>query len=143
MTQYWAKKVTGQSGVSGLVPTTEETTELFARLNAEKPCRIEVKQPRNGKHSSKYWAILGNAARNTETYANSQKLHEAILMQLGMYEPIIVILPNGEKRAHVELESISYAAKDQAKFAEFYERAMGIIAQDLGFDIEELEKTSA
>ena len=140
MVQYWAQKITGKTGTVGLVPTTADTEGLFARLDSDKPCRVEVKQPRNGKHHRKYWAILGEVADNTEMYADSRAVHEAILLRLKMYDAAILTATDGSQSVTIRFHSISYAQKDQAEFAAFYERAMDVIAGDLGFDIEELER---
>ena len=138
----WAK-VEHVGGQRVLVPTTRSCVEWINHVNADRPVRIDPRQPRNGKHHRLYWCILAEVAHNTETYKDAEALHEAILHQLGMVEPKIIIKPDRTKIITWERESTAFRAMDQAAFSQFFERAMSIIESDMGFDIDEICKSTA
>ena len=141
MTQYWCRKVS-KNGIVGLVPTTAETEEKIRALNNNTPARVEIKQPRNGAHHRLYWAICAEIAANTEGYKDSTHTHRATLYELGKFDIEVIVTPSGKQVAETKWHSISYAEKDQAEFAKYYEQAKDVWAM-WGYDPDELERRNA
>jgi len=139
--QFWMLPTSTSAGLA-LVPSTEETSDALAAANRTVPVRVTMRQPRNGKHHRKYWALLGEVAKNTDLYSNSAALHEAIKLRLGMFDVDTITDTAGNRHRSIITHSIAWDKIDQTEFNRFYERALDVIAADLGFDIEELDKAT-
>lgn len=138
MPSLFAKK-SGQA----LWASDRRTKDTLDKIKEGAIVRVDVKQPRNAAHSRKYWAILHIVADNTEVYDDAESLHEAIKLRLGMYDVEVVDVPGGKPVPMVRFQSISFASMDQLRFRDFYDRAMSVIRNDMGFDIDALEREAA
>lgn len=96
---------------------------------------MDPKQPRKGSHHRLYWAILSKVAENSDAYKNGEALHEAILYQMGRYDKRVIVQPDGEVHVTFDRHSTAFAKMDQAEFQAFYDEAMLMIQNDMGFDI--------
>lgn len=132
------KRYCREWGRSVLVPSTRDSENWLDRVNSEKPVLLDPRQPRNGTHHNLYWAILAEVAHNTERYKSGAALHEGIMMQLGMCEKRIIVMPNGGWEVTCDRDSTAFEKMDQAAFSEYFDTAMGIIQKDMGFDVEAL-----
>ena len=132
--KYFAKRY-GQT----LAPTTKDTADLIESFSSSDIVEITVKKPRHVRHHRKFWAVLGVVARNTE-YEKSDILLDYIKVRLGYVDWFSFKTSDGIALNVPRPKSISFKKMDQVEFSEFYERAMTVIQDDLGFDLALTEK---
>lgn len=124
-------------------PIYNSDSESYNKLKNNVQYCAEIKQPRNPEHHKKLFAlskcVIANLPESSiwqgkEPYA----LIKAIELQLGYVETMIKL--TGE--VLLIPESISFESWDQNKFAEFYIKAVPIMASMIGVSVEELEEGS-
>jgi len=126
-----------------LKPYYQSDMEEFGKLKNNVVYMTEFKQPRNIKHHKLAFALAKCVIANLpETSAWQGKepyaLIKAIELQLGYVETIIKL--SGE--VLLIPESISFENWDQERFAEFYNKAILILANMINVTADELENNS-
>lgn len=89
---------------------------------------------RSAQHNGMYWAQLGQIVKATDAFPTSEKMHQWVKMRLGYVETIFG--PNGNPIAVIP-DSTAFAKMTQAEFNGFYERAVRLIAEEMGIDVNE------
>lgn len=121
-------------------PLYNSDQEAYNKLKNNVQYMAEIKQPRNPDHHRKIFAlskcVISNLPESSvwqgkEPYA----LIKAIELQTGYVETMVKL--SGE--VLLIPESISFESWDQEKFAEFYKKAVPILAGMIGVTIDELE----
>ena len=119
---------------NGLQPVTEYDWTEFDKIRTSKPIECEVFQHRNPKHSAKFWLLLHRVAENSDDFDSAQEVCDWIKVRLRMVEHV----RSWGDSTVVRLKSINFAAMDQVRFNNFYDRAMWLLGELLGFDPETL-----
>ena len=97
---------------------------------------VKVRQARNVKHHRKYWGLLKAVVDATGRWHSVEDMHRWLKWELRMYRAVAV----RDGYTVLEWDSIDFAAMAQREFAEFYDRALAIIAFETGIDAEALKK---
>ena len=126
-----------------LKPYYQSDMESFNNLKSNVVYMAEFKRPRNPEHHKKIFALAKCVTTNLPESAiwsgkEPYALIKAIELQLGYVETMIKL--SGE--VLLIPESISFESWDQEKFAEFYSKAVPILAKMIGVTSEELENNS-
>lgn len=110
-----------------LAPHTAESDAIIAKLPLGKPIKVTAKRPRNSKHAALYWVMCSRiadaiGADDVENVSDTLKIAtgHVRLVQSKTYGTLR--LP----------KSISFAAMDQTKFSEFFERCIFTVTSEWG-----------
>lgn len=115
-----------------LVPVAGTDAEVVAGLSRHAR-RATLTMPRNGRRHRLYWATLSNVIRNTrlgDRYARAEHLHKALLLGTGHCAEMHTL--DGEVLRVPD--STSYSKMGEDEFGEYFEKAMALLAQELGCD---------
>lgn len=115
------------TGRSGLVPCDVMAEELMAFLPDGKDVLVTIRRARNPKHHRLLWALLKKVVENTDRWSDERELLDSLKLATGLFEARIAF--NGVPFAVPA--SISFAAMDQARFAEWYAKAVAVLARDV------------
>lgn len=115
------------TGRSGLVPLDEPADDLMASLPDGKEVLVTIRRARNPKHHRLLWALLKTVVENTDRWPDERALLDSLKLETGLFEARIAF--NGVPFAVPS--SISFAAMDQQRFSEWYEKAITILARDV------------
>lgn len=121
MTDCWAEKRDG-----ALHPWGDDSWATFARLKSGVPIHVEIRQPRNAKHSALYWVLCHKIA--DAIGSTSENVSDVLKIGTGHCD-IVRSKKHGELRLP---RSISFARMDQAAFAEFFDRCVEVIQTEWG-----------
>lgn len=78
-----------------------------------------------------YWRALDHAVKATGRWATPEALHTAIKVELGRVEPIFDM--NGKVKGMIP-ESIAFGAMTQQEFLTFFNQAMTVLSEAIGYD---------
>lgn len=92
--------------------------------------------PRSNRHSSMYWAQLGQIVSATNSFATAEKMHIWVKVRLGYTAPIFG--PKGEVIG-MSVDSTAFDKMTQADFNVFYEKAADLIAREMGIDLGDIK----
>lgn len=88
-------------------------------------------QGRNAALSRKYWAILSKAVKDCNTpWENAEEANDALKLALGITD----VGKTVNDQWFVRPGSIAYGAMDEAKFRDFFEKAMTVLSRITGVD---------
>lgn len=112
------------------------SSSALAKIKKGELLTAKIHRPRNPKHHRKLWALLQAVYDNQEFYATTDDLLTGLKIETGLFDKlkttrgIPVIIP----------KSISFTAMDQARFEEWYEKAVDVILTRIlpGVNREEL-----
>ena len=121
-------------GRGGLSPVTAWDAELLADIPQGTEFDLVARTKRSTPHNDMYWVQLGQIIKATDAFPTSEKMHQWIKMRLGYVETIYG--PKGEPLAVIP-DSTAFDKMDQAAFNGFYERAVRLIAEEMGVDVNE------
>lgn len=119
---------------NGLQPVTEMDWDVFDQIRTSKPVECEIFQYRNPKHSAKYWLLMHRIAQNSDDFNDAQEVSDWVKARLGMVRHV----RSWGDSTVVALRSISYSQMSQIKFNIFYDRALFVLSEKLGYDPEAL-----
>lgn len=113
-----------------LIAADDATREVLAKIKNGTTVMAEPKVPRNLKHHRMFFALMNLVhenlpERSVALYPDVDHLVAAMKYAVGLYE--MRYLPNGT--SFPVLGSISFAAMDQTKFNEFFDRCCDVIAK--------------
>jgi len=114
-----------------LTPVTASDAELMAAYAHGTEFDLKHRSRRSNPHNGMYWAILSRIVKATDAYPTPEHMHRWVKMRLGYTDPICD--PSGRIIA-VTVDSTAFAAMDQAAFNVFFEKAMQLIAAEMGID---------
>jgi hypothetical protein len=106
-----------------LVPADTLSAEAVAGIKARETVTASIRRPRNPAHHRKLWALLSAVYENQTLFATKEDLLNAIKIETGLFDKGVTV--NGIP--WVAPKSISFTAMDQARFEEWYEKAVDVI----------------
>jgi len=129
-----------------LRPTTRATEEALRAMEIGAVGEVTIKQGRNVKHSSKYWARLYWLVNNVDMFAEfktTKDLDIAISEDIGRGHYEIVRTFSGNVFHKFKKDSKSFKAMSQADFAEVYKESFEAIDRVYpGLDWDQIDKRS-
>jgi hypothetical protein len=118
-----------------LVPWGEAASVEFERIPPAKLVVVQVLRRRNPQHLSKYWLVLQRVAANDPEFKTAEQVHQFVKVKLRHFDTFI---DEATGRVLIRTKSIGVASMDQIEFNGFYDRAMYVLSQRLGIDVEAL-----
>lgn len=112
-----------------LAPLDDYAREKLRKVKVGAQVLADVRQPRNGPHHRKFWALVTTVWQATGDWGSPEELMDDLKIELGLCKER-VCKRTGE--VYKRPGSISYAEMDQLKFEEFYERALGVLCEMAG-----------
>ena len=110
-----------------------------AELLADAPNGAEFdlvhRSPRSKQHNGMYWAQLGLIVKATGAWPTSDKMHEWVKLKLGYTSPVF---GPGRVVIGMTIDSTAFDRMDQATFGAFYEKAVQLIAAEMGIDMSDV-----
>lgn len=125
-------------GQSALFPVYKSDIANLAKISIGEIARYTVKKDRNYMFLKKYWALCTITAENCDNPAldHKEKVDEYCKIKAGYVDYRIVI----DGVVNIKTKSISFAKSDEYQFADYYDRAVQIMAELLGVTVDELEE---
>lgn len=108
----------------GLFPASAFDAERLDLCAPGVDIEVTMKQRRSLPQMRLYWGMLARVVENTDGWATSEHLHEAIKLHLGYTRPVKTI----DGRPAWMADSIAFANMDAAEFRVFFDRAAEAIA---------------
>ena len=99
------------------------SAEIIANIKLRETVTASIRRPRNPKHHRKLWALLSVVFENQTAFATIEDLLGAIKLATGLFD-------NGKTVdgiPYVVPQSISFAAMDQNRFEQWYDKALDVI----------------
>jgi hypothetical protein len=109
--------------MNGLAPHNEAASESLKGLALGARVKVAISRPRNAGHHDKYFAMLAKVAAAVDVPVSA--LHLTVKYRAGY-----VVWIKTAKGDVPDVQSIAWHKMSQAEFAEFYDRAVRIIAED-------------
>lgn len=117
---YWAIR----EGMT-LRPFGAESGSAMGKIPFGKVVHVEVKQPRNSKHSRLYWTLCARMA--DALGCDREDISHILKVRTGHVRQIRT------KRGVEEVpQSISFAKMDQEAFAKFFDKCVHVIEHEFG-----------
>ena len=82
-----------------------------------------------------YWAQLGLIVKATGAFPTADYMHDWLKVRLGYVSPIMG--PKGQI-VGMSVASAAFSKMDQAAFGAFYEKAVQLIAAEMGIDMADV-----
>lgn len=127
-------EIVGYRDQGVIIPWGAAAERDFETVPNKKLLLLNLHQRRNPEHHEKYWAILQRVCDFCDEFDTAEDVADWVKLKLRMVKSF----KDWDGRIVFRTKSTSYASMDQVQFANFYDRAMFIIAQRVGFDPEEL-----
>lgn len=99
------------------------SAETISSIKLKETVTASICRPRNVKHHRKLWALLTVVQANQNTFATTQDLLGALKLATGLFDTGKTI----DGIPYVIPQSISFTAMDQARFEEWYDKAIEVI----------------
>ena len=96
---------------------------------------VRFRRSRSGSHHRLYWRILSDVVDGTDRWTDADALHRWAKVQLRMFDVSEV---SADGKATIRLRSTKFSEMDQTEFESFFDRAMMVIAEEVGFDPMEM-----
>lgn len=127
MTDFWAVR----KG-DALHITDAESAVVFSKLPFGKPLRVKVQQPRSGPQHRLYWTLVHRIAEAIG--AEPENVSDILKIETGH-----CVTVKSKKHGEVRLpRSISFAAMDQTRFREFFDRCLIVICETWGIERQDI-----
>jgi hypothetical protein len=118
-----------------LSPVSAFDAELIDAMPNGQEFDIVPRSKRSGAHNSLYWVQLGRIVKATEAFPTPEHMHRWLKVRLGYTEAICD--PSGKPIAFIP-ESTGFDKMTQAEFNVYHEKALQLIAQEMGIDMAEV-----
>ena len=89
---------------------------------------VRIRRPRNPKHHRLYWGMVRHIVEATDRWPTETALHRWIKYELGLYT--IQAVDHG--KFIVEWDSTDFMSMDQARFSDYFDRAVIAICLECG-----------
>ncbi len=106
--------------------------EALAAIKRGHDCMGDIRGARNVQQHNLFWSLMEVLAEATDTTKEAAK--EFVLKRLQYFD--YLWLPDGT--LHIKVKSIAFEKMEQAKFAELFNAAIPVIADQLGTTRQEL-----
>lgn len=114
-----------------LLPVTSYDAETIEDMPYDQLFDLVPVSKRSDPHHKLYWAALGRVVKQTGAWSSATHLHENLKMLTGYYRPVINKATGG---VFYIPDSIAYTKMDQAEFAKYFDQAMAVLAETIGYD---------
>ena len=118
-----------------LSPASAWDAELLADAPNGAEFDLVRRSPRSKSHNGMYWAQLGLIVKATGAFPTADYMHDWLKVRLGYVSPIMG--PKGQI-VGMSVDSAAFAKMDQAAFGAFYEKAVQLIAAEMGIDMADV-----
>ena len=98
---------------------------------------LVVRSKRNWLHLKKYWAVLRSVVHNHDQWPTQRHLHMSLKFACKYYDEFLDL--NTMELVKVP-NSVSFDKMTQAEFEEYYEIAIKLIAEAIGYDPLEYDR---
>ncbi|WP_149313497.1 hypothetical protein [Methylobacterium sp. P1-11] len=98
---------------------------------------VTIRRPRSVQHHRKLFALFAVVLEQTDRWADSTMLLEDLKLATGLFETRVSALTG---MPYPVPASISFAAMSQDRFAAWYEKAIRVLSEHLGTDVETLSR---
>ena len=115
----------------GLAPATAYDAEEVRSYPIGTEFDLVPRTARSIRQHGTYWKALTRAVETTGRWPSRDALHTALKVQLGRVEPIFDM--KGRVVGMVP-DSISFAAMPHKEFCIYFEQAMAVLSEALGYD---------
>jgi len=99
------------------------SAEVIAAIGLREMVTAEIRRQRNPRHHAKLFALLQVVFENQSTFPTVEDLLCAIKLATGLFDTRVTV--DGDR--YQVPKSISFAAMDQTRFEQWYERAVEVI----------------
>lgn len=117
--------------INALVPADIMAEEFLSTIKIGREVLITIRRARNPRHHRLLFAALRKVVENTDKWASEETLLDELKLATGLAEIRVNLLTG---RPYAVPASISFAAMDQLKFSQWFERATPILAQSIGVE---------
>ncbi|MBN6820671.1 DUF1367 family protein [Methylobacterium organophilum] len=124
----------------GFVPADIHAEEAMQKVAVGSTVMLTVRRPRNPAHHRKLFALFAVVLEQTDRWADSTVLLEDLKLATGLFETRVSALTG---MPYPVPASISFAAMSQDRFAAWYEKAIRVLSEHLGCDVETLSREVA
>lgn len=123
-----------------LAPASAYDAERLDTYKNGSVLQVSLWQGRNAKLSRKYWAILHRVVADLPCpWQSAEEASDALKLALGITEAGKTI----HDKWFIRPGSVSFASMDEAKFQDFFEKAMAVLEKVTGVDPLTLQAESA
>lgn len=124
----------------GFVPADLHAEDAMNKVAVGATVMLTVRRPRNPAHHRKLFALFTVVLEQTDRWADSTLLLEDLKLATGLFETRVSALTG---MPYPVPASISFAAMSQDRFAAWYEKAIRVLSDHLGCDVETLSREVA
>ncbi len=117
-----------------LLPYGAAAMRDFETITNKRPVIIKAHQPRNPKHHDRIWSIYQIVADNDPALETADMVSEWVKIKLGYVDYKMEV----DGQVFIVTRSIAFESMDQIKFKLFYDRAVKLLCERLGIDVESL-----
>jgi len=110
---------------STLIPSSDESAEIFSKLKEGEEILVEYKKHRNVGNHRRLFSMLQGVVHSTDKYKSVDELLDTIKLLSGHF--ITVVNHRGELQ-HIP-KSINFASMSEDKFKEFFSKAIDIVLE--------------
>lgn len=127
-------RITVRLNNGALEPVTAYDAEQLAECSGDQAFSLLPISNRSPEHHKLYWLILGKVVKATGKWPTTEYLHRDIKMNLGYYKTIV----NQFGGIYYVTDSTAMKKMNQQEFNIYFEQAIELLADKLGFDPMEL-----
>lgn len=108
-----------------IFPGSERAEKMIRAMPFNKLILLQARTARNPKHHDQWWALLDAVVEATGRFPNSDKLNNALKVQLGITDEYWTL--DGQLR--IMPGSIAESAMPGDQFNDYFDKGMAIIAE--------------
>ena len=112
--------------LSGLSPHNQAAHDLLAKHRIDELLTMDVMKPRNLGMHRLYWALCQKVSENMDGDFNAEVVSDVLKIRTGH----VTVVKTTKGECFIP-KSISFAAMDQIKFNEFFDRAIRVVCTDV------------
>lgn len=124
----------------GFVPADLMAEDAMNKVAVGSTVMLTVRRPRNPSHHRKLFALFHVVLEQTDRWADSTVLLEDLKLATGLFETRVSALTG---MPYPVPASISFAAMSQDRFEAWYAKAIRVLSDHLGTDVEALGREVA
>ncbi len=124
----------------GFVPADIMAEDAMNKVAVGSTVMLTVRRPRNPAHHRKLFALFSVVLEQTDRWADSTVLLEDLKLATGLFETRVSALTG---MPYPVPASISFAAMSQDRFELWYAKAIRVLSDHLGTDVEALGREVA
>lgn len=121
----------------GFVPADIMSEDAMNKVPIGATVMLTMRRPRNPRHHRKLFALMHVVLEQTDRWADSTVLLEDLKLATGLFETRVSALSG---MPYPVPASISFAAMAQDRFEAWYEKAIRVLSEHLGTDVETLSR---